>query len=196
MAANDIYRLAVEGIGPTSQQLVNVFHYRQIGAVGDAAGADLIDAWQVSARGAFLAAISASCAITNYSVRNLTQVGLGVDVAESPAQPGIVAGDALPPMNAAVITWLTGLIGRRNRGRTYMWPTGESRQTAGQISGTYDTELTTFAGANILIGGGALGDDYQLVVHSEVGNTNRDVTDFVVRQFLATQRRRREGVGE
>ena len=196
MANNDIFRLAVEGIGPTSQQLVNVFHYRQVGVIGDDAGADLVDAWQVTARGDFLAAISASCALTNYSVRNLTQVGLGVDVPESPALPGFVSGDALPPMNAAVITWLTGLIGRRNRGRTYMWPTGESRQTGGQISGTYDAELTAFATANILIAGGILGGTYQLVVHSEVGNTNRDVTTFVVRQFLASQRRRREGVGE
>lgn len=196
MAVNDIYRMAVEGIGPNGQELVNVFHYRQEGLGGDDAGEELINAWQEDVQALFLDCFSASVALVNISVRNLTQPTLGTDRPVSPAEPGSISGDSLPPTSAAVITWLTGLIGRRHRGRTYIWPAGESSQTGGQISGGYDTTLGLFAAAALSIQEGTLGSIYTMVVHSEVDDgADTPVTIYRVNQFLATQRRRRVGVG-
>lgn len=195
MAINDVFRLSVEGLGPNAQQVVCVFHYRQTGALGDDSGEDLCDAWENTLVGAWADIISADCLITKLEARNVTQPLFGFDHAIEPNVPGTLVGQTLPPMNSAVISWRTGLIGRSRRGRNYVWPAGEAEQNLGQWTPTYLTAVGVFATAALAITDVVSGAEYALVVWSPTLSASTTVTSYQVDALVGTQRRRRPGRG-
>jgi len=128
------------------------------------------------------------------------------------------ATDALPPQCAMVTTLSTGFVGRRKRGRNYMFGTAEGDQ----IAGTYSTSVVSAAQArwNTLVtkyGLNAVTGSFRLGVWSERtasgcipnetggGHTQIDtphpelaftaISSAQVRNTVFTQRRRTLGVG-
>lgn len=195
MAQNDIFRLAVIGIGPSAQELVNVHHFRQTTALGSDDGSELIQAWIEDAQAAHLACLASSISVTGYQVRNITQPLFGSDFALTPAEAGDLAGDALPPTAPAIITWRTGLIGRSRRGRTYMWPATEAQQIGGQVQGPYAVLLGTFAEAFAVIADSVSSAGYAHVVYSPTLTQAFTRTTYQVQDFLGRMGSRRSGTG-
>lgn len=195
MASGDIYRLAVQGTGPQVQQLVCVFHYAEPAVVIGNPGFDLVDAWRDTAEADWANSFSSSCSITRYSVRGVTDPTFGYDLDLSTPVPGEQTGDAVPPQDAAVITWTTGLIGRSYRGRSYVWPMHEGSVSAGAINSGYATALGVFATSAMSVASALLSLNWTLQVWSPTLQIATPVVGYVVRPYLRSQRRRQPGVG-
>lgn len=196
MAIGDLYRMAIVGQGPGfGQELVNVVHYVQVTAAGSNDGHELADAWVEDCSTEWATAVNSGCAITQFQIRNLTNILYGSDVSPDPVIPGTRAGEAFPPTSSAVLSWRTGFIGRSRRGRTYMWPGSEADQNAGQISGAYSEDVLDFANASLLISDSVSGAQYERNVYSKVLDANFPVTSVLLDQFLGTQVKRRPGRG-
>lgn len=196
MAVGSIYRVSLVGIAQFNQELVNVFHYRaEQPTVFDTQAEDLAQAVSEFLVAPHAAARSVGTAATLIEVRGVTNPTEGFDLNIDPNVSGGIAGDALPPQAAAVITWTTGLVGRRFRGRTFMWPAGEGSQAGGVYTEAYLALMDAFADEALLIGSGILTATYQLVVHSVAGGTNTPVTGHISRNTVHTQKRRVLGIG-
>ena len=139
-------------------------------------------------------------------------------VLSPPLAGALGLNQALPPQCAMVITMATGLVGRRRRGRSYMFGWGEQDQDNGTwnstIMGQVSANLTTFF--NKYKSGGT-STSFVLGVWSErlasgcvpgpggKGHTQVDtphpeqaftpVTEYRLRPVVYTQRRRTIGVG-
>lgn len=196
MAQNDIFRVALRGLGPQGQVLVNVFHYRQEGdLILDEPGEDFVQAWQDEVQAFFLGCISQACQIDRIEVRGVTNPLYGFDFDYSPPVLGGQSGDACPPQTACLISWRTGLVGRARRGRTYMWPPSESTQAGGAINATQIANLEGFITAAIALPTTLEHTGWQMMIHSETAAGNNPVTQGIVRPIMATQKRRRLGAG-
>lgn len=135
-------------------------------------------------------------------------------------QVGTGTGDMLPPQSSAVVTWTSGQSGRRKRGRTYAFGLVETVQAEGQwLAGTlvsWASNVQSFL--NAYKGPDGTSPVFNVVVwsertasgcipatppqkghiqvdtpHPEMAAT--DITGFVVRPTVFTQRRRTRGVG-
>ena len=197
MAVGDVWRLAVIGSNQGIDELVNVHHYLQTTVGGDDFGVDLIDAWHASCGLEYVTVFSDLCLLVGYQVRNLTQPEFGTDYSLPTAINGERTGQMLPPSIAPVVSWRTGLIGRRRRGRTYTWPGSEDDQNAGQMSLTWQGLLSAWAATALNISGDA---NYNKVIFSSDEDYDpptlvTPVQGFVIDALLGSQRRRRPGVG-
>lgn len=132
---------------------------------------------------------------------------------------GTVAGDILPPQNAFVTTLLTGLAGRRRRGRHYLCGRVEADQNVGVYIAGAVTDMTTAWNAALTQFGPTGSDgDWQIGVWSTRTATGCEpatqhphhltgvdapspatafaaITTFAARNIVYTQRRRTVGVG-
>jgi hypothetical protein len=200
----DIFRLAAVGEGAQGQQLVNVWHYRQETlTIFDEPGEDLAEAWNADLLTLYLATFSGGAAINTLQVRGVSDptYGYDFDVAGHPVGTS-GSGEELPPQNAAVVTWKTGLIGRSFRGRTYFWPMAEANQQRGSISAGYSAALQAFGDAARVIGDSIDTARWRMVIHSTVHNgvvrpepVDTPVIQAVVRPLVCIQRRRKAGAG-
>ena len=178
--------------------MVNVFHYKctSVPLIGDGEG--LVAAWVDQIQDLFLATFAPGAALLRAQVRGITTPTYGYDY-EFPGHPAGTqgSGDELPPMNAAVITWGTGLIGRAYRGRTYCWPMSESSQAHGVITGAYESALQDFGNAAIAFSNLLLPQNgaWRMVVHSTTHGVDTPVIKATVRTQIHLQRRRALGVG-
>lgn len=204
MAANDIWRLAWQGVCPTNQEYVNVWHIKFKSGAATVAGAvsyintnfyDLVKANQTPA---FL--------LSSVHGRQLAVPAPVDDVAIS-VQGTDSGPEGLPPQSAMVISLRTGIAGRSYRGRLYLGGFGEDKQAnggwiAGLLSGmqTYVDDLVA------ALGSGGSNSDYEWGVWSRVlggddpGPYNLSagwhaITSGIVRPTVYTQRRRTLGVG-
>lgn len=197
MALNDVLELAVIGSTAAGGELVNVYHYIQTTGVGDNPGVNLIDGWVANVSGDYADIIAPTVSITGFRVRNKTQPTFGTDYTLPSPILGTLTGHALPPQTAAVISWRTGLIGRRFRGRTYVWPATEDVQNEGQWGVGYVSALTAFGSSALTFTQAGFG--YTLCVYSENSETPgviaTVVQSVVVDQYARSQRRRQVGVG-
>lgn len=196
MAIGNIYKVALVGEAQFGQQLVNTFHYRQTqDTIFDTPAEDLAQAALAELAPAHAAVRTVASALNVIQVRGVTNPLEGFDLPVTPPISGGRAGQALPPQASAVITWTTGLIGRRFRGRTFMWPASEADQDSGVLSSAYVTDLDTFADDILEIGDSITTAVYELMVWSEKFNVATLVTGHISRNILQTQRRRVTGVG-
>lgn len=199
MGMGDIYRLAVVGRSGGGVQLVNVLHYRAItGTILETQSQDLAQAWFDSVLPAFLDTFQSSGPVDKITVRGVTDIEEGFDLNLTPPLPtGTRTGDAMPPQVAAIVTWTTGKIGRRFRGRSYLWPCSEADQNAGAISAGYKSSIGAYAEAAMEFGDGLTTSLYEMVVHSnaEGGPYDTKVTGYVARDYFGGQDRRKYGRG-
>jgi hypothetical protein len=205
MGVGSLYRLAVIGVGGVGQELVNVMHYRQLTPkVTPLDTQDLAEVWAQNMTDFFAATFAESNGITRLEVRGVTDPTEGYDYSYPALVPGTrVSAQILPPQSAAVITWTTGLVGRRYRGRNYMWYTVEDDQNQGTFSADYRTALDAYASAALVLEGAPDFASFDLCVYSKPnpdldppwGGAITPVTSYIVRNLVYTQRRRRVGVG-
>jgi len=149
MAVGDIYRLAArwQHVG-SNDDVVNVWHFRQqSGLIVDTPGGDLVQAFVDAAVTLYAGLTSVLYTLDLITVR---QVQGGEEVFETaadyPGQRGVSA-TGLPGQLSCVLSWRTGLAGRRRRGRTYMPPAAEEDLNAGQWISGYIAGVTNFADA-------------------------------------------------
>lgn len=201
MALNDVYRMALVGVGSAGQQLVNVHHYQQVAGTGSDEGLQLIDAWVAQASASWADCVGVDNLMTQIQIRNITQPEKGMDYSLPTPIPGEMTGEGLPPQTAGIISWRTGLIGRRRRGRTFMFPAGESAQNNGQWNSGHLSNLNDYG--LIMLELDSAGTSYQMVIYSAPDTTPppspavlvTPVTGVVIPIYTASQRRRRVGVG-
>lgn len=194
MTQGDVFRMAIVMNGAASQEMVNVHHYEQTNVGLNDDGIFLKDAWVNDAQAAWQAAVSNTVTIVKFEIRNLTKPTFGVDFTPPVAIAGTLTGDSLPPTAPAIISWRTGLIGRSYRGRSYMPPANELQQNGGQLTGSYPVLLDAYASAMLNISE-TTGMTYRMVIHSDTAGVDTPVNSYVIPIFLATQKRRRPGVG-
>jgi len=196
MAINNIYRVSVEGEQPGGNKLICTFHYRaDLPTVLQTQSEDLADAWNDELQILWRNTFSDACTINAIRVRGVTDLTEGYDLSLSPAQPGGLSSDMLPSIVAPVVTWYTGLIGRSNRGRSFLWPITEPHQLQGVIGGALVSAINSFAAAAMFIGDGVTQAQYQLVVWSRKLTVARPVTAFLTRPLTYRQGRRQRGRG-
>lgn len=193
MAANDIFKFSVVSRFGPGQPCVNTFHYKVINSLfplDDAQG--IVDAWQGQVQADYLSILNNAMVLDQLEVRQVLGGLAAIDFpVGAPGTGG--AADQLPPMDCALISWRTGLIGRANRGRSYLPAPFESFQSQGALTApaiaVYDaladkmrvlfdplTGLITFA---------------QLCMWHTSAADSPNVTTKIVRNLIATQRRRR-----
>lgn len=196
MAIGDFYTLTVKAENIASgDDAVNVLCFQQqTGLVLDEPGEDLVEAWQDTCQPLYITLLSSAYTLTGLTVRAKSDPeyiyeasGLNVN--------GTSTGDCLPPVSAPLVSLRTGFAGRRNRGRIYMPPTSELHQVAGVLQTTYTDAWADYIDSMLPAGGGLEFAQWQLSVWSEANNAGRPVTTYLLRTILATQRRRRPGVG-
>lgn len=195
MATGDSYKLEIIGAFGFGQQFVVSHHYRQTLDFPGSTGAEqVIEAWQSDCQSAFLATVPIGAGILKFVARgilgNLEQFEKPVSLIQ-----GTKSGDPLPPNAPPIISWRTGLFGRRFRGRTFMPSGTETDQSGGEINSTFVNLLTSYGNSTLSITASVAGDTFEHVIFSKTGNVVTPVTSFVVRTTLATQRRRRLGTG-
>jgi len=108
---------------------------------------------------------------------------------------GLRLGDPMPSQVAGIITKLTDLPGRANRGRMYVpFPSEESGDLDGTPVAQYVTDLTTLAASLlapwVVTGGGGGDADLDPVVFHELTGLTTPITGNKPRDKWATQRRR------
>lgn len=205
MGVGSLYRLAVIGQGGLAQELVCAFHYRQLTAtIGSNGAEDLCLGWHGYLANLFADTFSSSNLLTSLEARGITDPTEGFDFSISPAIGGTRStGEPLPPQSAGVLTWSTGLIGRRYRGRNYLWYTNETDQSQGTWTSGYQTVMADFADAAMLIPAAPGYASFDLMVYSKPnpdltppwGGAITPVTSYRVNNLVCTQRRRKAGVG-
>jgi hypothetical protein len=201
MSIGDVYKLSVVGTYGSGQQFVNTFHYRQEALIIGNSPEDLAAKFEDIVLTGYAQLLAAPNVVNTLEVRQIT--GDPLEAFDGPVEvQGDRAGDPLPPQVSPLISWRTGLIGRRNRGRTYLPAPVENDQVAGELSVTYLEGMQNVADSMIALSNGLV-TAWQLVIY---GAPNPDVdpplaenivpvTSAVMRRDLATQRRRRIGTG-
>jgi len=196
MAIGDVFKAVFVGQAQFGQELVNTFHYEQLTPLLLADPMDeLAAALQLDMIPKHADCRSVATQLDKIEVRGVTDPTIGRDFPLVTPVSGTQSGDALPPQSAVVMTWTTPFLGRRFRGRTYMWPGSEGAQASGVINSGYVTAMSDWGTSALQIGDGLTTAVFRLVVRSDTYNLNTPATGFVVRTNIATQRRRRAGVG-
>lgn len=207
MAIGDIYKLSVLGTFGSGHQWVMTHHYRQVlVTIVDTPGEDLATQFESEVASVLAQIISTNYVINTIEVRQITG---GLEAYDLPLElPGEQVGEELPPQVCPLVKWATGLSGRRNRGRSYFPASVEATQTAGELSTAYKTAVQNVANAHLRLGE-SLAPTWEKVIYgypyegdltATPPKPPRDenialVTTAVVRNNLATQRRRRFGTG-
>jgi len=196
MAIGDWFRLIVRlnDIGDLNT-VINTLAFRQdTGLVLDTEGEDLVGAYRDIIEPAYLPLISSQLYIRKYTVRGITDPLYIYESADLTEQ-GTAVGEGLPPQDSCCVTLRTGVAGRRNRGRSYLAPTSEGGQTGGVLDPAYISAVNAIFSDMLPLGGGLEFAEWQLGVWSEVAAAGRAVLTVTPQPVMATQRRRRLGVG-
>lgn len=120
VAVGDVYELVVEWIdNSNTTKMLNVFHFRQ--KAGVLTAINLIGEWRTYVENTYRMIPSSGAGIRRYSARSL--IPFNTDFYETFLSPTIAGGgnaNPCPSVVTAIMTWRTGLPGRRRRGRTYV----------------------------------------------------------------------------
>lgn len=229
MAIGDVYRLTLRSLF-AGQQLQNTFHLQRKTAPDPtlAQAQSLADDWKDAIRQNQNAGVT----YTTWELRQVRGLsviydtnlcersgGILLDGSLTGTLTGTVAGDGLPPQAAIVATLLTGISGRRRRGRIYYGGISESDQNAGTVaSGALSNIGSQLASQLVQYGVSGTDPDWQWVVWSDVtafgckvnpnpppsrlresvpnpGSASAPITQIKVRNVVYSQRRRTVGVG-
>jgi len=208
MAVGDIFRIALVG-GLNSQEVVNVFHYRQTTA-NSSVNSDVKSA-ALAFRDVMLPLVAdAMSRDVQYGViesRSFIPPGgpmVGWD--EAVSEPGHVDEDAAPPTVAVVIRKKTAFLGRKYRGRNYFAGVPVVDIVSGKIGVGHESLWQNLRDgmAGTIAASGVAGTptfapviaalDSSVIV-TPVGVRWQAITQCVLDLVLRSQRRREIGVG-
>lgn len=208
MTIGHTYRVRTQGT-MLNQKMEFGVHIRHKGPSGSLS--DLAASWTATVLPLVKAATSASVNWDKVTLSDVSSTGdESVDFAFTQPAPGAIAGDALPPQNAMLVSLRTGTKGRRRHGRFYLPGISEGNQTNGVLSGSQLTALQALAvGLTNAYGPGGTESNYELVVYSPEALTPPPPKEFKPRagtlitavtladpdDVIRTQRHRAFGVG-
>jgi hypothetical protein len=156
----------------------------------DALLSDLVDAWLTAWSGEY----SDQTTIGPYRLEVGQDGGDPIIVENAATVPGDNSDEPLPPNCALLVRKATASGGRRNRGRMYIpgLALRPSTSPAGVLDGGAFSALDSDAAAfRIAVEASPLvGPDGLLLFHSESPATATPITQLLVQQKIATQRRR------
>jgi hypothetical protein len=206
VAVGDVYELVIQCTEPTGTvQSINALHFRQ--KAGFLSAINLIGEWRAACETQYRNLMSSGYAIRRYAARSL--IPYNTDFYETflePTLPGTRGVRLCPLTVAQIITWRTGLPGRRKRGRTYIPGVNNDDQTAGLLTALYVTNTGNAFGNAVMsrFGPGGLSPQTEIGVWSRV-NGNQDpphdpagftpITAFTFQQRLGSMGTRRYGRG-
>jgi hypothetical protein len=198
MADGDVLRLTVVGRTTFFTDLVNVFHYRQVGADGASAlpvAEEVIAAFINDVESAYLGTFGGDSNIVVYKSRVV--VGSPAEFQQAAGDlSGFRTGDSLPQGDSAEVLWKTGVPGRRFQGKNHLWPTTEGSQANGVWSGGYLAQIQTYVDAALNIQAGAvLRSVFELVVRSKTYNLTTPVTSAIIVSAVRHMNKRTPGFG-
>lgn len=192
MPINSVYRLSVVG-SILDQTIVNTFHFRQTVASlpdGERAPDAIIRRWTTGTanpQSQYLLLLPLL-----YQSRELVVLNVADPLDNGSRQVTGTgfrsAGDILPPQCCALLSIRTLGRGRSFRGRTYIGPLGEADNNQGSISTGLQSALTSFVNSVFNSYGGISGLEW--TIYSRRLEQANDVTQVLIRNFIATQRRR------
>lgn len=196
MAIGDWFRLSIvfKDTGDLNTVMNTLAFRQESGLVLDEEGEDLIEAYRNVIEAQYLPLVSSQLFLRKYTVRGITDP-LYIYESADLSEQGTAGGQGLPPQNSCVVTLRTGVAGRRNRGRSYLAPTGEGGTAGGVLDPAYITAVNTMFGDMLPLSDSPTTATWQLGVWSEVAAAGRPVTTVTPQPVMATQRRRRLGVG-
>jgi hypothetical protein len=187
----DVYRVALQWVGPSASAGVNVLHVRSPANTVTQVAFDFRDATHVN----MWVTIPDSFAVANIKVDALDGTGAQA-VLNTLGTPGLQGGtgsNEYSPAVAALVSLRTDLSGRTHRGRVYVGPTSEEAQAQGHL--TVPTQATLQTAWDAFINELTTKTIPQhLCIASYTTATSRDVTQAIVRFGLGTQRRRQSRV--
>lgn len=193
MAVNDVYKLSIVGTFGLGQTFVNTIHYKQLQAVLIPSAESLGAMFNDQVMEGYLDLLMNSSVVNVIETREVTPPGEeGFDTVVN--LPGHLTGEQLPPMNAPLISWRTGLVGRKNRGRMYLPAPNEVSQASGALTSGYVTNAQIVAD-NMITLLDVVDPVWQAVIWHSVDGTSTPITTAIIRLDIATQRRRRVGTG-
>lgn len=194
MAIGTTYRLSL--VATISGTLhVNTFHFRQrIDTPGETPNTVLINQWKSIMEDVYRGLFPALWNFQEYGVFVSTGSPENLAVAASFGGRRFTGGAGLPLQNAAVITWLTGIAGRRFRGRSYIGGLGIQDISNQELTPLYLSSLDIFAYR--LVNQMRNDSAFDPVVYSKVNGTTSLITGYTLRSGVYTQRRRTHAYGE
>lgn len=169
-----------------NHQNVNVWYFTaQTGAERDIA-----QSFEEAVGDAYRGAVSQNVGLTSVTVTDIITMAQST---EALSGVGARTGDMLPPQAAGVISWRTGLAGRKYRGRSYIPGIAEMDQAGGTLVAGAQANLDVLAGAVNNYWPAAFSGTH--VIWHRDNTTPTPVSSWVIRPVVYTQRRRTLGVG-
>jgi hypothetical protein len=203
LSESDVYELVIDG-EYASNEMMNVFGFVQKSVTAGNLSAQLITSWRAAMETSWRSVIAAGLTINAYRAQRVVPGGdARSELFPSSSNTSTGSGSVQATQVAALISWQTARAGRSYRGRTYLGPVpgtfaaGSTLITAG--TNAYNAFIAAMMGAYGPAGSDA---DFELAIISRVQAGTELTTPIatpvvsgVVRNVLATQRRRRLGVG-
>lgn len=209
MAAGDVVRLRTRGTLLGSRCEFGVWIRYETEA---ADALDLCGSWVAEVMPTVLAATPISMNWDSLYVSDPDPDGSeSVNFPLTQPNPGLMAGDVLPPQNAIVVGLRSGSKGGRKRGRLYFPGVTENGNTNGELGGAQLTAVQGFAQKlTDTYGPAGTNTDYRLVIYSPETLTFRaprvpkprpgtmitEVQSTTLDPFIRTQRHRSIGLGQ
>jgi len=192
-------QITVRGTQESSQR-ANSFSYRWNGSSSAPSLLQLTQmaqAWYTACGTLYKAMCTATYNLDYVEARWLDPAGpliAGVFV-PTPPNPGTQSGLSTPANAAAVMSWRTGALGRRFRGRNYLPAISESQQVGSTVTAGYITNATALANAIFAFNNGGGSVAVQQVVASFVGQVLTPVLTVVIDSAIDSMRKRLIGRG-
>jgi hypothetical protein len=204
VAVGDVYELAITwNEASSATQMVNVLHFRQ--KAGFLSAINLVGEVKAGVETEMRAIVQSGVQLVKYSCTSL--IPFATDFYEATyALAGTNGAGVLPMVCAQIITWRTGLPGRRKRGRTYFPAAASSNYSGGRWAALHVTNNMNAVGNKVLSvwgpGGSSATTEFgvwsrvlgnQLPPHDAAGF--QIVTSFTSQSAVATMGTRRYGRG-
>lgn len=194
MAIGTLYRLS--SVARTSGTLhVNTWWFRQrVDTPGQTPNTVLINDWQTIMQDVYRGCFPSFWQHEQYNVfvDKGSPENLSISVAFNGRESAM--GSPAPTQLSAVCTWLTGIAGRRFRGRTYFGSMGTGAFNGQVLGASHRSALDIFCFR--LVNNFSAQSAFDFVVYSDANKTSNPVTGYTLRNEVYTQRRRTAAYGE
>lgn len=190
MAVGDVFKLHVVWGNTNNPQQTseNGFSFMQTAPlVFDTPGEDLVEAFTAEVIPLLQDVLHSNYVLQSFRVETLPG-HLTVHEAAGGGQNGALTGDQLPPFVAGVVTIRSATPGRRGRGRLFLGPVSEGRNTSGGgVLGDHVTDMEEVVQACIDLEENILYAGWQYGVWSDEDQAFREVTSYVGRNVWGKQ---------
>lgn len=203
MSEGDIYELVIDG-QYAANQMINVFGFVQKSVTAGNQSGALITEWRSSMETSWRGIIAAGLTITAYRTSRVVPAGdARSELFPTSNNTSTGSGAVQATQVAALASWQTARAGRSYRGRTYLGPVPGTFAAGSTIIAAGTTAYAAFVAAMLgAFGPAGSSTNFVFAIISRVQAGTEltqpiatPVVSGTVRNVLATQRRRRLGIG-